>query len=311
MRIVFFGTPLFAQVILEYLLNQKCEIAAVVTRPDKPSGRSSKIIFSPVKQFALDHHLSLFQPPKASDPAFAEILKTFEADYFVVAAYAEILKANILEIPKIACINVHGSLLPKYRGAAPVQRSIIEGEKETGVTIMKMALQLDAGEILAVRKTAIEPNMNAGELMDHLAHLSQEVLWEVLIGLQRGAIQPIPQDHEQASYAKKLTSQEAKVDWKEPAELNHNKIRGFNPNPGAWCWVEIKGEKRRLLIKRALLSSFHGVPGEILSTAQLELIVGCGQGSLQLLEIQLEGKKQLTAQEFLRGTSLDKIKFPV
>lgn len=291
MRIVFFGTPRFARIILEFLLTQKCEIVAVVTRPDKPSGRSLKSIYSPVKSLAIQRDIPLYQPSKASDPSFADQLKSFNADFFVVAAYAEILKENILNLPKIACVNIHGSLLPKYRGAAPVQRSIIAGEKESGITIMKMAAQLDAGGILATRKTSIPIDMNSAELMDLLADLSKAALWETLEGLEKGIVHPIPQDESQVSYAKKLSPQEAQIDWTHNAESIHNQVRGFNPNPGAWCWVEIKKEKKRLLIKKTIPDNKQGLPGEILPSHKSELIVGCGQGSLRLLEIQLEGKK--------------------
>jgi methionyl-tRNA formyltransferase len=309
MRIVFFGTPLFAKTILEYLLKQDCEIVAVVTRPDKAKGRSSELVFSPVKTFALEHQIPLFQPPKASDPSFVPLLKELNADFFVVAAYAEILKESVLQLPKMGCINVHGSILPKYRGAAPVQRAIIAGETESGVTIMKMAAQLDAGDILAIRKTSIPATMSAGELMEVLANLGKEALWEVLLALTKGTAKAIPQDVSQASYAKKLLPQEGEIDWNRPAESNHNQIRGFTPNPGAWCWVVIKGEKKRLLIKKALPHPSSGIPGEILPSLKTELIIACQTGSLSLLEVQLEGKKQMSAAEFLRGISKEKINF--
>src|ERR1700733_11440692 len=180
LRIVVFGTPQFAKTILEYLLDKDVEIAAVVTRPDKPRGRSNQPAPSPVKVLALSKQLPLFQPAKASDPEFSAFLKTLRADFFVVAAYAEILKQDILEIPRLGCINVHGSILPKLRGAAPVQRAIMAGETESGVTIMKMALQMDAGDILDVRKTSIPLEMNAGELMAALANLGKVALWEIL-----------------------------------------------------------------------------------------------------------------------------------
>ena len=310
MRIVFFGTPSFAKTILKYLLEQGVEVVAVVTRPDKPRGRSNKPVPSPVKEFALSQGIPLFQPPKASDPGFSAFLKTLQADFFIVAAYAEILKEAILEIPRLGCINVHGSLLPKYRGAAPVQRSIMAGDVETGVTIMKMAVKMDAGDILAISKTSIPFDMNAGELMEVLANSGKVVLWEVMQGIEKGKVHPIQQDPTLATQAKKITSEDAEVNWTLSQEEVHNQIRGVNPNPGAWCWVEIKNEKKRLQIKKTLPhGSIEGRPGEILSKNPSELIVGCGKGSLQLLVVQLEGKKALTAKEFLRGISLDKIKF--
>ncbi len=310
MRIVFFGTPRFAKIILEYLEAQKnCAIVAVITRPDKGAGRSSKPVFSPVKKYALEKGIPLFQPEKASEATFVDFLKTLKADFFVVAAYAEILKESLLQVPHVASINVHGSLLPKYRGAAPVPRAIIEGETESGITIMKMAVELDAGGILAMRKAPIPLEMNAGELMEVLAHLSKEALWEVLQKLEMGKLEAIPQDSHQATYAKKLTPQEGEIDWDQSAESIHNRVRGFTPNPGAWCWVEIKGEKKRLLIKKTAPLSIKGAVGAILPSSKAELIIGCKEGSLRLLEVQLEGKKQMGAAEFLRGIPADKIKF--
>lgn len=310
MRIVFFGTPNFSKIILEYLFDQKVEIAAVITRPDKPRGRSNKPASSPVKEYALSHHLLLYQPPKASDPEFAAFLKTLHADFFVVAAYAEILKENILEIPRLGCINVHGSILPKYRGAAPVPRSIMEGETETGVTIMKMALQMDAGAILAIRKLSIPLEMTAGELMESLANVGKSALIEVLQEVEQGRSQPIEQDLSAVTYAKKLTPQDAQVNWNPSSLVVHNQIRGCNPNPGAWCWIKIKGDSKRLLIKKSLpLPSPHGQPGEIISGPSSELFVACGSGAISLLEVQLEGKKQMSIGDFLRGTPLSQIKF--
>ncbi len=287
---------------------QGAQVVAVITRPDKPRGRSGTPVATPVKASALAHNLPVYQPTKASAPEFAAFLKTLDADLFVVAAYAEILKQNVLDIPHKGCINVHGSLLPKYRGAAPVQRSIMEGETETGVTIMRMALQMDAGDILAIRKIPIPLEMTAGELMDALANLGKEALWEVLQNLDQ--IQPIKQDVALATHAKKITPEDAQVDWSLPCLSVHNQVRGVTPNPGAWCWVEVKGEKKRLLIKKTLpLPEVSGEPGQIESRIPLELVVACGSGSLSLLEIQLEGKKAMATKEFLRGISLHQVHF--
>lgn len=308
MRIVFFGTPQFAQTILEYLISQGAEIAAVVTRPDKPRGRSGTPVPTPVKACALAHHLTVYQPTKASTPEFAALLQSLDADIFVVAAYAEILKQNILDIPHRGCINVHGSILPKYRGAAPVQRSIMEGESETGVTIMKMALQMDAGDILAIRKITIPLEMTAGELMDALANLGKLALWEVLQNLDH--IQPTKQDPSLTTHAKKITPEDAEVDWTRPCLTVHNQIRGVTPNPGAWCWIEVKGEKKRLLIKKTLpMPAISGRPGQVVSRTPSELLVGCASGSLALKEIQLEGKKVMAVEAFLRGISPNQMHF--
>jgi len=310
LRIVFFGTPQFAQTILEYLIQQQAEIVAVVTRPDKPRGRSATLVPTPVKQCALTHHLPVYQPDKASSPEFSSFLKTLDADLFVVAAYAEILKQHVLDIPKKGCINVHGSILPKYRGAAPVQRSIMEGETETGVTIMKMALQMDAGDILMIRKTPIPLEMTAGELMDTLADLGKKALWEVLQNLEH--ITPQKQDASLTSHAKKITPEDAQVSWDHPALHVHNQIRGVTPNPGAWCWVEVKGEKKRLLIKKTLpQKNPFGTPRQIVSRTPTELLVACQEGCLSILELQLEGKKTMPVADFLRGFPLTSINFNI
>ena len=270
MRIVFFGTPQFAKTILEYLFQQHVDIAAVITRPDKPKGRSGKPSCSPVKEFALEHHLPLYQPPKASDPEFATFLQTLQADFFIVAAYAEILKEIVLTIPRLGCINVHGSILPKYRGAAPVQRSIIEGETETGVTIMKMAVQLDAGDILSIHKTPIPPDMNTGELMAVLADLGKVALYEAMQGVEQEQFKRKNKIRLLLAQAKKLTPEEGRIDWNLPSQVLHNKVRGFTPNPGAWVYVTLKGEKKRLLIKKTHPEpAISGTPGSILSQTKI------------------------------------------
>ena len=309
MRVVFLGTTEFAKTILEYLYDQKVEIKAVVTRPDKPKGRSNKPSPSAVKVFAEAKGLPLYQPVKASEISFCEFLKTLQADFFIVAAFGEILKEHFLQIPKYASLNVHGSVLPKYRGAAPVARAIMEGEKETGVTIVKMNVQLDAGEILAIRKTPIPLEMTAGELMGVLADLGKTALLKVMQQFEKNALTMIAQNPQEVSYAKKLTLEDAKVDWSRSSLAVHNQIRGVTPHPGAWCWIEIKGEKKRLLIKKTLPHSERGLAGEILSKKPLELIVGCGQDSLSILEVQLEGKKSMPIDLFLRGTPLSALKF--
>lgn len=308
MRIVFFGTPQFAKTILEYLLDQGGNVVAVVTRPDKPRGRSGTPTPTPVKKCALAHNLPVYQPEKASIPEFAALLKGLDADLFVVAAYPEILKQTILDIPRKGCLNVHPSLLPKYRGAAPVQRSLMAGETETGVTIMRMALQMDAGDMLAVRTFPIPLAMTAGELLEVLANLGKVALWEVIQGLD--TLRPIQQDNQQATLAKKISPEETHIDWSLPSLTLHNQIRGLTPNPGAWCWVEVKGEKKRLILKKTWPeSALSGQPGTIVSTKPNELVICCGSGSLSLLEVQLEGKKALPIDAFLRGIPLSQIKF--
>jgi len=310
MRVVFFGTPKFAQTLLDYLLEKGVEIVAVISRPDKPRGRSKKLISSPVKELALSKSLPVYQPTKASDPEFADFLRSLNADLFVVAAYAEILRQNILDIPKFGCINVHASILPKFRGAAPIQRAIMEGESVSGVTIMKMALKMDAGDILAIAKTPITPEMTAGELTDILADLGKVALLDVIKDLEEGRMEGKQQDPTQATFAGKLTLEDGLINWARACEVVHNHVRGVTPKPGAWCWITVKGEKKRLLIKKACpVEDVRGKPGEIVSENSNELVVACASGGIRLLEVQLEGKKRMAIKAFLQGNSLQDLCF--
>ncbi len=209
LRIVYFGTPQFSATVLDFLLKQKVQIVACVTKPDKPQKRSKAPVPSPVKVVAESHHIPLLQPLKASDPEFAEKeLRPLNADLFIVVAYSEILKENLLAMPRLGCINVHASLLPKYRGAAPIQRCIMAGDKESGVTIMAMQIKLDAGGMLKVAKTKIDDEMTAGELSTILSHIGSEALWEVIQKVENGQILPEPQDSSKVTQAPKLTSDE-------------------------------------------------------------------------------------------------------
>ncbi len=300
MRVVFFGTPQLAATILNYLVKQSVEVVAVISRPDKPKGRSGTPQPTAVKLAAAAHALSVYQPRKTSDPEFVELLKSLNADLFIVAAYAEILRENVLEIPKLGCINVHGSILPKYRGAAPVQRALMDGEKETGVSIMKMALEMDAGDVYSIVKIPIPEEMNAGELFDEMALVGAKALWNVMQKIEKGEAKATPQDPSQVTFAKKVKPEDGEIDWSQPAQKIHNQIRGLTPNPGAWCWVEVRGAKKRLRINRAR---------PVLEHEPSKLIVGCSEGALELLEVQLEGKKALPADVFLRGIQPQNIKF--
>lgn len=306
-RVVFFGTPRFAATILSYLLEQGVNIVACVTKPDKPQGRSSTLVSPPVKKIALEHNLPLFQPLKASTPEFAEEMRRFQPDLFVVVAYSEIFREILLTLPPLGCINVHASLLPKYRGAAPIQRAVMAGERETGVTIMRMVKELDAGEMYAVGKMAIGPEMTSGEVFEELAKVGGVELLKVVKRFEEGEVAGVAQDHSQATFAPKVTPQEGEIDWNRSAQELHNHIRGVTPKPGAWCWVEVKGERKRLAVKKACISNLNGRPGVILDGPGL--IIACREGALSLLEVQLEGKKSLSTSEFLRGISKNNLSF--
>jgi methionyl-tRNA formyltransferase len=312
MKIVFFGTPQFAADVLKYLIDHQVQVSAVITKPDRPKGRSGDPVPTPVKLVAQAHNppLPVHQPELVSAPEFAETLRAYQADLFVVVAYGEIIKQHILDMPSKGCINVHASLLPKYRGAAPIQRSIIAGETETGVTIMYMVRKMDAGDIIQMVKVPIGPNMTHGELEKQLCDAGSIALLEVIQALEKGDVPHVEQDHSQATLAPKIELEDCEVLWNLPAQAIHNLVRGVNPHPGAWCYVKVGGQQKRLKIITTRVRDDHqGTPGEIISASKDGLIVACGKDSLQILQLQLEGKKAMPAEELLRGLPKDSLSF--
>lgn len=298
-KIVFFGTPDFAAEILRYLLDRGVDVAGVVTQPDRPKGRSLQLTPSAVKTSILERapHIPIFQPEKASQEPFLEQLKALNADLFVVVVYGQILSQKLLDIPPLGSINVHPSLLPKFRGAAPVHRSLMAGETETGVSIQKIVRQLDSGDVIAVTKIAVPPEMTFGELEPKLLELAKPLLLEVIRKFEKGVPAATPQNHDLATYASKFELEELEINWAKPAEELHNLIRAFSPRPGAWCWIDAGGERKRLKILRSQCVSGKGTPGQFLQNE----IVACGQGALKLVEVQPEGKKAMRAADWLRG----------
>jgi methionyl-tRNA formyltransferase len=303
MNIIFFGTSNFASTLLECLLKHKLNIVAVVTRIDKPKGRSLKVSSPPVKELMQKSYpdLPVLQPLKASTPEFADHLKKFNPDLFIVADYGEILKSLILDMPFMGAINVHGSMLPKYRGAAPIQRALINGDLKTSVSIVKMVLALDAGDVLTHEEIDLPSSMTFGELAQKMSLLACPLLIKVIGQIKEGTQQLVPQDPSQVTFAPKISSAETEIKWNRPATDIHNLIRGISPQPGAWCWVQIGSDKKRLKIKRSEVVSGEGYFGENIVFSDKEWIVACGSGALKLLEVQLEGKKSLPIGEFLRG----------
>lgn len=299
MKIVYFGTPRFAAVVLDYLLANNIEISAVVTQPDRPKGRSSKLAYSPAKEIILEKapELPIFQPEKARDEEFLGGLKKLGADLFVVVAYGQILPQKVLDIPTLGSINVHASLLPKYRGAAPMQRCLMNGDRETGVAIQKMVLKMDAGDVIAVSKTKVSEEMNFGELEERLMELSKHLLLKVIQDYEKRIPPAIPQEHEKATYAAKIELEDGLIDWGRRAHEIHNLIRSISPKPGAWCWVSIGSDRKRLKILKSKISGTKGQPGDLLPSAT----VACGHGAIELLEVQPEGKKKMNASDWLRG----------
>ena len=304
-KIVFFGTPSFAAEILGYLLHHEIPISAVVTQPDRPKGRSLQMTSSPVKSLILEKfpHIPVFQPEKASQENFLQELGSLKADLFVVVAYGQILSQKLLDIPPLGCINVHASLLPKYRGAAPIHRVLLAGEKETGIAIQKMVRQLDAGDVIATTEIPISEQTTFGELEKALCDAAKPLLLSVIRSYASGIPSATPQDPALATYAAKIELEEGLIDWSKPAEEIHNLIRAFSPRPGAWCWVETSRsdnilEKKRVKIFRSEKKPLQGAPGEVLSA---DGVIACGRDSIQLLEVQPEGKKAMKASDWLRG----------
>lgn len=301
MKVVYFGTPPFAADVLSYLLDHSVNIVAVITKPDKPRGRSGMPLPTPVKQVALFRNLPLYQPELVSTPEFAPVLASYDADLFVVVAYGEIIKQHLLDMPKMGCINVHPSLLPKYRGAAPIQRSIINGDIETGVTIMHMTKKMDAGDMIRVAKVPISLDTTYGELERILCVVGSEALLQVIHDFEEGHVQRTPQNHDLSTLAKKIELEDCQLDWRQLAINLHNLVRGVNPEPGAWCCVKVRGKPLRLKVFKTYPEAITGTPGAVLSYGKGGLLIACGEGSLRILEVQLEGKKAMSAEELLRG----------
>lgn len=303
MKIIFFGTPLFAAEILKELAKHSIEIVAIVTKPDSPQGRALKLQPPHVKNYAESYlpGVPIFQPEKCSTPEFAEILKAFNADLFAVVAYGEIIKQQVLDIPRFGCINVHPSLLPLYRGAAPIQRSLMRGDRETGVSIIKLIREMDAGDILHVEKVPVDINTTFPELEEKLCEIGARSLLKVLKDFETDTVKPVAQEHSLVTFAPKVTSEECFIDWQKPAEFIHNLIRAVTPHPGAWCFVQVKGQKKRFKILRSTCDLDLQLAPRASLLEGKELAIGCGIGSIWLKEVQLEGKQAMPVSELLNG----------
>jgi len=306
LRMIFMGTAELACASLEALTTDAAfQVVAVVTQPDRPKGRDLKLQPSPVKQLAVKKQLTVLQPARAREAEFIEKLKTFQPDLIVVAAYGQILPPAILELPRFGCVNVHTSLLPKYRGAAPIQWAILNDEAETGVTIMKMDAGLDTGDILSQASTPIAPDDTALTLHDRLAGMGATLLLQTLPKYVAGKIVPRPQPAEGASYARKITKEDGRVDWTQPARTLWNRVRAFTPWPGAYFFQQSVSPPRRLKIWEASVEAQQsGPPGRTLSADKSGIVVGCGVHALRILSLQREGGRRLTAEEFLAGNAL-------
>ena len=301
MRIVFMGTPDFAVGSLQALCESgKHEILAVVTQPDRPKGRGNKLLQTPVKEYALAQGLTVYQPQKVKTPEFVELLHELQPELIVVAAFGQFLSKEILELPKYGCINVHASLLPKYRGAAPIQYAIIKGEKESGVTIMQMDIGMDTGAMLDKVVVPIAENTTMGELHDALREQGATLLLQVIDKIAAGTAVAEPQDDAQATYATLLDRSMEHIDWSKTAQDVHNLIRGFNPAPSTFTKLP-NGKSLKIWGSKMTGKSSAAAAGTVIETGKHSFFVACGEGVLEITEVQPESKKRMPAQVFLNG----------
>lgn len=303
MRILFMGTPDFATEQLKRLVEDGHEICGVFTQPDKPKNRGMKMTFSPVKEYALTKGLEVYQPLKMKDGTALELVKQLAPELIVVAAYGRILPEDILNAPKYGAINVHSSILPKYRGAAPINWAILNGERETGVTIMYMAKELDAGDIICTRTTEIAPEENAQELTERLALLGAEALHEAVEQIGNGTVRRTPQDHSAYTYAPMLSKELSPMDWTRSARQLHDQVRGLYPWPSAQ--TELGGKK--IKVHQTRVGEATDAPaGTVLTAGKKGLEIACGDGrSLWILQLQAEGGKRMAAADYLRGHPIE------
>ena len=302
MKVVFMGTPDFAVPTLEKIIEAGHEVIGVVTQPDKAKGRGKKVLFPPVKEKALEHNLTVYQPRRAREPEFIEQMRALNPDVMVVVAFGQILPKDILDIPKYGCINVHASLLPKYRGAAPIQWAVINGDAVSGVTTMQMDVGLDTGDMLLKTEVPLAEDETGGSLFDKLSTLGGELLIETLDKIQTGDIHPEKQDDSQAGeYARTLDKALGNVDFSMSAAAIERLIRGLNPWPSAYTFYNGKTMK---LWKAEIVPGTDAAPGQIVSVDKQSFTVQTGEGGLRILELQMEGKKRMDAGAFLRGCAL-------
>lgn len=304
MKIVFMGTPDFSVNALESLIEAGHEVAAVVTQPDKKKGRGEKVQFSPVKEAALKHGLTVYQPNKVRDEEFVNILKEIAPDVIIVIAFGQILSKEILELAPYGCINVHASLLPKYRGAAPIQWAVIDGEEKTGVTTMQMDEGIDTGDILETVEIVLDEKETGGSLFDKLAQEGAKLIVQTLESAKNGKLNPVKQDHEKSNYAKMLKKELGNIDFSKDAVSIERLVRGLNPWPSAY--TKFRGKTLKIWDTEVTDKEYDGDFGEIVEIDKTTFTVKTGKGSLIINELQLEGKKRMTTDAFLLGNKLEK-----
>ena len=304
MKLVYMGTPDFAVPPLTALVEAGHEVAAVVTQPDKPKGRGKAVLMTPVKEKALSYGIPVYQPARVKkDEEFLKTLREINPDAIVVAAFGQILPKEILELPKYGCVNIHASLLPKYRGAAPIQWAVIDGEKESGITTMMMDVGLDTGDMLDRTVIPLAEDETGGSLFEKLSRAGGQLILKTLEALENGTAVRTKQPEEGATYAGMLDKSLGNIDWTQSAAKIERLIRGLNPWPSAYTGY--KGKTMKLWAADVLEGTFEGVPGEIIKVEKERFLVRTGDGALAVKELQLEGKKRMDAASFLRGFSLE------
>lgn len=303
LKILFMGTPDFAEACLKALVENGQNVVGVISQPDKQKGRGMKVQYCDVKRYALEKELAVYQPETLKDEAIKGLLEELNPDIIVVVAYGKILPEYVLRFPKYGCINVHGSLLPEYRGASPIQRAVIDGKKVTGVTTMYMDKGLDTGDMLLTREYEIGENTNTGEAFDDLAKIGAELLLETLDGLEKGTITPVKQDDSKATYAEKIFKEECAVSFDDNAWIVHNKIRGLYPFPGAFCYHD--GKMLKLCESRLYKDEAKdGKNGEVIALSKDGILVKCRDGAVLLTKVKPEGKGVMNAVDLINGRKI-------
>ena len=301
MRVVFMGTPDIAATCLKRILDDGSDVVAVYTQPDRPKGRGMKMTFSPVKEVALAADIPVYQPENFREEETVQTLRDLQPDVVAVVAYGRILPQSVLDIPKFGCINIHASLLPKYRGSAPYQWAVMDGVKETGVTAMYLVREMDAGDIIDATKTLIGPDETAGELLDRLAVLGAELLTKTLGRIEKGEATATPQDPALVSYAPMLDKSMCPIDWTKTAQQVHDQVRGLHPWPVATAVIGGTNFK----IHATAIVTGSGEPGKILGLTKTGLQIACGEGAVEIRMLQAEGGKRMSAPDYFRGHPLE------
>ena len=303
MRVVFMGTPDIAATCLKQILNAGMDVVGVYTQPDRPKNRGMKLAFSPVKEVALSHEIPVYQPENFREEESVQQLRELKPDVVAVVAYGRILPQKVLDIPPKGCINIHASLLPSYRGSAPYQWAVLNGEKETGVTAMYLCREMDAGDMIDTAVTPIGENETAGELLDRLAVLGAELLEKTLSRMQQGEVEGTPQDSAKATYAPMLDKSMCPVDWNKTAQQIHDQVRGLHPWPVATA--QIQGKIFKIHATVIVPGKENAMPGTILGLTKTGLQIACGEGAVEIRSLQAEGGKRMAAPDYFRGHPLE------